>query len=95
VLQRFYKKYPSSKYEVIACEKVSKDWIPMAAAAGGALITLGIGAGGGAFEDSTGTTLALVIAGSLGSIGFFVGSLFSTNYVVTYIERYPAAMEPN
>ena len=91
VLQRFYEQYPSTQYEVVAIEKVRKDWILMAGVGGGAALF-----GLGTLLAVTGTTDEGAPAGSfilagLGGLGAVAGvalhQIFGSTYVITYTER--------
>jgi hypothetical protein len=91
VLQRFYEKYPSIQYEVVAYEKVTKDWMLLSAGGGGMLI--GTGIWGGAWGFNMEDVPVLITFTGIGFItGYVLHQLFGNNYVVTYIERHPAAL---
>ena len=89
VLQRFYEMYPASQYEVVAIEKVSKDWLLATPIGAGALL-------GGALTViiSPGDDLAVrmilpvSVVAAIGAFGGFVlHQIFGNNYVITYVER--------
>ena len=87
VLQRFYEQYPASQYEVIAYEKVSKDW----------MIGVGVGAGVllgslplimGADISDTEVPIIAVSLTAIGTLGGYIWhQIAGNNYVVTYVER--------
>ena len=88
VLQRFYARYPSSQYEVVAYEKIRKNWMPLVIGLGTGV--LGLTVGTIAFIDAdpwVAATLIPTMTFSLGGIGASVGNLFKDRYIVTYVER--------
>jgi hypothetical protein len=89
VLRRFYEQYPATQYEVVAYEKTMKTWLPAAGAGAGALVGVGVYFAGGGTGDSFGETDVMLFAvpSILAGVGALVGYMFSTTYVVTYVER--------
>ena len=92
VLQRFYEQYPSTQYEVVAIEKVRKDWILMAGVAGGGILW-GVGAviEQSGWDDPTKDYPMSPVPPVLGGLGVLSGvvlhQIFGSTYVVTYVER--------
>jgi uncharacterized protein YceK len=102
VLQRFYKMYPSSQYEVVAYEKMEKKWIPLVTALGGGLIGGVIGSipmsnqsdsQTDEGEDGYAFLLPIITAGGFAVLGYSIGDLFKENYIVTYVERVSSLSE--
>ena len=89
VLQRFYSKYPSNKYEVVAVEMQRKNWIPFLFGLGGGVFGGIIGLASGAGSEGSEVTLIVspIAALSIGSICAFIGNHFKDKYIVTYVER--------
>jgi uncharacterized protein YceK len=90
VLQRFYEKYPSTQYEVVAIEKVRKDWMTIAGVGGGALIGTALFAANGGDADDIPFIPFFAGVGTL--TGYVLQQIFGNNFVITYVERYPAAL---
>jgi hypothetical protein len=90
VLQRFYAKYPSDKYEVIAIEQQTRHYLPILTG----LVT-GIAGGLIGFVASGGDTLywedniryGAVVGAMTGSLGYTIGEQFKDKYVITFVER--------
>jgi hypothetical protein len=95
VLQRFYEQYPADQYEVITCEAQSKDYLPLLAGSGGALLGALIAVPVVYNADDTYTGIGIAVAGVGGALtlGNFIGEVFKTKYDVTYLEREPAPSE--
>jgi hypothetical protein len=95
VLQRFYKQYPADHYEVIACEAQSKDYLPLLAGFSGALLgaLIAVPIAYTADDAYAGMGIAVAGVGASVSLGVFIGEVFKTKYVVTYIERQQAPSE--
>ena len=87
VLQRFYEQYPSTQYEVIAYEKTAKPWLPTAGAVAGAILGLFIGYSMEVVSETNTQALSIAFPVGLAAIGGFTGNMFSSNYVITYVER--------
>ena len=89
VLQRFYEMYPSDQYQVVAYEKVRDGYAPLLGALFG--VTFGSAIGGivGYITPGDNYNLLTISIGAsvLGSIGYYLGVIYSNNYLITYIER--------
>jgi hypothetical protein len=86
VLQRFYAEYPHEKYRVVACELVSKSWLPPVI--GGALLgaVIGIPAAQSSSDLAVGMGVGFGLPVVGASIGWLLGSLDMSKYIVTYVE---------
>lgn len=89
VLQRFYAEYSREKYQVVSCELVSKNWLPVVATMGGALLGAAIGIPIAAESEdlASGMGVGFGVPLMFGSLGSLIGTYFKDSYVVTYVER--------
>lgn len=95
VLQRFYAQYPKDKYELVACERQSKNFLPVVAGVGGgligALVSYGVVSSLGDVRAGTMTAEGVMSVGVstslLGAIGYLIGDYFKDTYIITYIEK--------
>jgi hypothetical protein len=89
VLQRFYAEYPREKYQIVACELVSKSWLPVVGGIGGALLGAAIGIPAAMDSDDLASGMGIGFgAPAIGTaVGSLLGSLFKDKYIVTYVEK--------
>jgi hypothetical protein len=89
VLQRFYAEYPHEKYQIVACELVSKSWLPVVTVMGGALLGTAIGLPAAMDSDNlaSGMGVGFGVPAVGASIGLLVGNYFQFDYIVTYVEK--------
>ena len=86
VLQRFYTKYPSNKYEVVAVEVQRNEFLnkilPFLTGFGGACF---VGFFGATLQRDAGLVVGMTAVS--GTIGYLIGDRFKDKYIVTYVER--------
>ncbi|MDR1787326.1 MAG: hypothetical protein LBR16_02600 [Treponema sp.] len=91
VLQRFYAQYPRDQYQVVACEKVSKGYLPFLATFGGMLLggLITVAPAFNAYSYDAGGVLTLFGIGAIpGAVtGNLLGTFFKDQYIVTYVEK--------
>jgi outer membrane lipoprotein SlyB len=88
VLQRFYAEYPREKYQIVSCQLVSKNYLPILGGIGGGLFGALIGLPMANSSDNMAAGWGIGMGAPIvsGLSGYIIGDYFKDKYVVAYVE---------